>query len=78
MSRFDWHEDAACASVDPEVFFPGSGQPVRPAVQICMGCPVLRQCADHAVERETHGVWGGLTERDRQRLRGARVAGAAA
>ncbi|MEV8396325.1 WhiB family transcriptional regulator [Streptomyces niveus] len=69
MSRHDWHEDAACASVDPEVFFPDRGRPARPALQVCMGCPVRRQCAEHAIPNETHGVWGGLSEKERKALR---------
>jgi WhiB family redox-sensing transcriptional regulator len=34
-------------------------------------CPVVRQCLDHALAvREPYGVWGGLTEDEREELMG--------
>jgi hypothetical protein len=52
------------------VFFPGRGEPAEPARQICAGCPVRQPCLDYALSHAiTHGIWGGLTERDRRPLR---------
>jgi WhiB family redox-sensing transcriptional regulator len=52
------------------VFFPGRGEPAGPARQICAGCPVRQPCLDYALSYGiTHGIWGGLTERDRRPLR---------
>jgi Transcription factor WhiB len=52
------------------VFFPGRGEPAEPARQICAGCPVRQPCLDYALGHGiTHGIWGGLTERDRRPLR---------
>ena len=32
-----------------------------------MNCPVRQQCAEHALRvHEPYGVWGGLTEDDRE------------
>jgi len=65
-----WRELAACRGADLEVFFPGRGEPAEPARQICAGCPVRQACLDYALSHAiTHGIWGGLTERDRRALR---------
>lgn len=44
---------AACKTVDPEVFFPDPGRRVqaRKAIEVCAGCPLLRQCATWAAPR---------------------------
>ena len=52
------------------MFFPGRGETAEPARQICAGCPVRQPCLDYALSHGiTHGIWGGLTERDRRPLR---------
>jgi WhiB family redox-sensing transcriptional regulator len=52
------------------VFFPGRGEPAEPARQICAGCSVRQPCLEFALSQGiTHGIWGGLTERDRRPLR---------
>ena len=72
-----WREGAACRGTDLEVFFPGRGEPAEPARRICAACPVRQPCLDYAIGHGiTHGIWGGLTERDRRALR-TRQAGAA-
>jgi WhiB family redox-sensing transcriptional regulator len=36
---------------------------------VCGSCPVLDQCREHALAvREPYGVWGGLTEDDREAI----------
>jgi WhiB family redox-sensing transcriptional regulator len=67
-----WWELAACSSADPELFFPVSevgparGQVAR-AKAVCADCGVRQQCLDYALTtRQLHGVWGGLTEEERQ------------
>ncbi|WP_069625361.1 WhiB family transcriptional regulator [Streptomyces niveus] len=70
MSRVqEWRDDALCAEVDPEIFHPKQGESIGPAREVCMACPVRRECADHAIPNEPYGVWGGLSPRERQRLR---------
>ena len=72
-----WRYRAACRGADLEVFFPGRGEPAEPARQICAGCPVRQTCLDYAISHGiTHGIWGGLTERDRRPLRVHRTAAA--
>lgn len=67
-----WYQDAVCSQVDPALFFPekGEGSHARAAKVICSGCDVKAQCLRAALERnERFGVWGGLTERERRRLK---------
>jgi WhiB family transcriptional regulator, redox-sensing transcriptional regulator len=65
-----WRDRAACRGTDLIVFFPGRGKSAEPARQICAGCLVRQPCLDYALSHGiTHGIWGGLTERDRCPLR---------
>lgn len=66
---------------DPDMWFPEKDEGpkrVQEAVAICNGqkdgvpCPVLDQCAEWGIRRERFGVWGGLTERQRNMIREAR------
>lgn len=72
--NYDWRDDANCATVDPELFFPnGRGgqiaQQTRQAKKVCRGCPVRVECLRWAVETgQTTGVWGGLSELERRPL----------
>jgi len=64
-----WRELAACRGTDLEVFFPGRGESAGPARQVCAACPVRQPCLDYAISnRISHGIWGGLTERERRAL----------
>ena len=66
---------ARCRNVDTALFFPARGDnlSVRVAKQLCSTCPVRGECLDYARDAgEKLGVWGGLTERQRRKLR-ARV-----
>ena len=64
-----WVVDALCAQTDPEVFFPGKGDSLRPAKRVCMRCPVITECADYAIADYTLvGIWGGLSYRERRRI----------
>ncbi|WP_435609663.1 WhiB family transcriptional regulator [Streptomyces sp. C10-9-1] len=66
---------AACENQDPDLFFPdGSTGPallqIEQAKKICRTCPLMFECLRDALERgEEHGVWGGLSEDDRNSLR---------
>lgn len=76
-----WMDAGLCAQVDPELFFPekDSGKnTAADAKRVCMGCPVRVTCLDYAVRTgQAHGVWGGLSERERRAVRAARRAGRA-
>ena len=65
-----WQERALCAQTDPEAFFPEKGGSTREAKRICQGCEVRDACLDYALAHdERFGIWGGLSERERRRLK---------
>jgi WhiB family redox-sensing transcriptional regulator len=65
-----WQEQALCAETDPEAFFPEKGGSTREAKKICTGCEVKAECLEYALSNdERFGIWGGLSERERRRLR---------
>ncbi len=65
-----WQEGALCAETDPEAFFPEKGGSTREAKKICTGCEVKAECLEYALANdERFGIWGGLSERERRRLR---------
>jgi WhiB family redox-sensing transcriptional regulator len=65
---------AACRGLDSEMFFHPEGERgsakearERAAKALCATCPVIMECRAHALKvREPFGVWGGLTEAERQ------------
>ena len=66
----DWRQDALCAETDPEAFFPEKGGSTREAKRVCVGCSVRAECLEFALSNdERFGIWGGLSERERRRLR---------
>jgi hypothetical protein len=73
--RPPWMADALCREFPEVSWFPGRGEDVRPAKAICARCLVAEECAAfvasfdaHAAE---HGIWGGLSARERRRSRAA-------
>ena len=65
-----WQENALCAQTDPEAFFPEKGGSTREAKRICLGCEVRDKCLEYALANdERFGIWGGLSERERRRLK---------
>ncbi len=72
----EWTRDALCAEVDPELFFPMVGQnTAHIAKRVCGHCTVRRECLEYAMQHhENWGVWGGLSERERRRLRNGSAA----
>ena len=66
----EWQQHALCAQTDPEAFFPEKGGSTREAKRVCMSCEVRVQCLDYALENdERFGIWGGLSERERRRVK---------
>jgi len=61
-------------SDDPDLFFSNDFQDQARAALICSTCPLRNDCAAVALERGEHGVWGGTTEADRNRLTQGRPA----
>jgi WhiB family redox-sensing transcriptional regulator len=77
-----WQRSAACRGPESVVFYPPTANETRlqrelresRAKVICAGCPVRAPCLDHALDiMEPHGIWGGLTEQERQVLLAGRV-----
>ncbi len=71
-----WQDEANCLGVDPDLFFPERGASTREAKEVCRGCVVKDDCLEYALENgEKFGIWGGLSERERRRLRRQRAQG---
>lgn len=69
----EWQERALCAQTDPEAFFPEKGGSTREAKKICVGCEVKDECLEYALAKdERFGIWGGMSERERRRLKSLR------
>ena len=65
-----WRLSALCGETDPEAFFPEKGGSTRDAKRVCTGCEVRAECLEFALANdERFGIWGGLSERERRRLR---------
>jgi hypothetical protein len=66
-----WRNEAACAEIGPDVFYPPPGQ-AEAAKRVCRGCPVRAECLGDVLGWEStgrrHGVVGGLTPTERDRL----------
>ena len=69
-----WQAQANCMGVDPDLFFPERGASTREAKEVCRGCVVREDCLEYALANgEKFGIWGGMSERERRRLRRARA-----
>jgi WhiB family redox-sensing transcriptional regulator len=65
-----WQERALCAQTDPEAFFPEKGGSTREAKRVCLSCDVRGECLEYALAHdERFGIWGGLSERERRKLK---------
>ena len=65
-----WQERALCAQTDPEAFFPEKGGSTREAKKVCTQCEVRAECLEYALANdERFGIWGGLSERERRKLK---------
>lgn len=71
-----WQDEALCAQVDGEIFYPEKGGSTLDAKRVCMACPVREPCLEYALDRdERFGIWGGYSERERRRLKRRPAAG---
>jgi WhiB family redox-sensing transcriptional regulator len=76
--NWEWQLLGSCRDTDSELFFHPEGErgPRRArreasAKAVCRECPVLQACRAHALAaREPYGVWGGLSEHEREALVG--------
>jgi WhiB family redox-sensing transcriptional regulator len=73
--RLDWKLKAACRNLDTSMFFPDTEADADAAKDVCAQCPVREACLEYALATRQHdGVWGGLTESERRRVRRRRSA----
>ena len=69
-----WQSKANCMGVDPDLFFPERGASTKEAKEVCRGCVVKDECLEFALRNsEKFGIWGGMSERERRRVRRARA-----
>src|SRR5687767_4591368 len=69
-----WQEYANCLGVVPDLFFPERGASTKEAKEVCRGCVVRDECLEYALSNgEKFGIWGGMSERERRRIRRARA-----
>ena len=75
-AQWFWQDHGACKTADPTLFFHPQNERGtsrmkrdRAAKVVCAGCTVRLECADYAVRaREPYGVWGGLSEEEREQI----------
>ena len=66
----DWRAEALCAKGDPELWFAAGAVEHKMAKVVCRKCAVKIECLAYAMEAPVdHGIWGGLTSRERRRYR---------
>ena len=64
-----WHARAACRGLGPEIFYPGLGESVNPAMAICALCPVRPECLRYGLVHSVQlGIWGGTSGRTRRKI----------
>ena len=69
-----WQDYANCRGADADLFFPERGASTRKAKGICAACQVQGDCLEFAVTKsEKFGIWGGLSERERRKIRKQRA-----
>lgn len=86
MRPGEWQERGACRNADDTLFFHPEGesgaakqQRISAAKEVCAGCSVLAQCRDYALAvGEPFGIWGGMSEDEREAARAGRASGSGA
>src|SRR6204780_554871 len=70
LDEVGWQDQALRAQSDPGAFFPEKGGSTREAKKVCRSCEVRSECLEYALENdERFGIWGGMSERERRRLK---------
>ena len=73
---WEWQMEGSCRGEDSAVFFHPEGERGRAradrearAKAVCAECPVMQQCREHALTvAEPYGIWGGLSESEREAI----------
>jgi WhiB family redox-sensing transcriptional regulator len=78
--EYSWRYEARCSGQDTDIWYPPRDKTqykviATQAKSFCLGetgknpCPVKSECLWDAVSRdEPHGIWGGLSHRERNAL----------
>lgn len=70
VEDLSWQDYSNCRGGDANLFFPERGASTRKAKSICTSCEVRTECLEFAISQgEKFGIWGGLSERERRRIR---------
>ena len=70
LAAATWMDDAACTGGDPDEWFPtAESRTDHLAKSVCGVCPVRLDCLRWALTHDEKGVWGGLNDKERARLR---------
>lgn len=76
LLRPQWMRQAACRGQGFDAWFPTDevGEESDTARRVCAGCSVRPECLDYALECSIrHGLWGGLSPKERAALNRRRV-----
>jgi WhiB family redox-sensing transcriptional regulator len=74
VDDLSWQDYANCRGADADLFFPERGASTKKAKAICAACTVRVQCLEYAITHgEKFGIWGGMSERERRRVRRERI-----
>jgi WhiB family transcriptional regulator, redox-sensing transcriptional regulator len=73
FERPEWMQRAACRGMPTSWWFPSRGGMFIEAINVCRRCEVAAECAEYGMS-EHHGIFGGITERGRRKLRKERRA----
>ena len=74
LDKLSWQDFANCTGADQDLFFPEGGASTRKAKAICAACTVKAECLEFAITQgERFGIWGGLSERERRKIRRQRA-----
>ena len=73
--EYAWQDEALCAQVDADLFFPGKGGSADAPKRVCCWCDVREQCLAYALEMEARpgaigrfGVYGGTSPKEREAI----------
>ncbi len=71
---WNWQAAGTCLGHPLETFFPEEQVRAKlrqreiAAKRICLACPVVAECREHALRTpELHGIWGAMTANERAR-----------
>lgn len=73
--RYRWMDYALCAQVDPDLWFPDTGDngASSAAKKVCATCVVKAPCAlwlaSFSDVKDSYGIAGGMSSRGRRRVR---------